>query len=73
MSVEPEKMDVLTKLSEHLDSRNKNFVTIPQTQPIAQTTSGNFFPSLYLSQTIIQSRTHNNRPPLSDMSARKNM
>jgi hypothetical protein len=43
MCDEPEKMDVLTKLSKHLPSRKKIVLTIPQTHPTTQTTSHIFF------------------------------
>ncbi len=45
MRDEPEKMDVLTKLSKHLPSRKIFLVTIPQTHPTTQTTSRIFFPN----------------------------
>ncbi len=70
MCDEPEKMNVLTKLSKHLPSRKKIVLTIPQTHPTTQSTSGNFFPFLYLNQTIIQSHTPKNKLPISDLSAR---
>jgi hypothetical protein len=43
MRDEPEKMDVLTKLSKHLPSRKIFLVTIPQIHPTTQTTSHIFF------------------------------
>ncbi len=45
MRDEPEKMDVLTKLSKHLPSRKFFLVTIPQTHPTTQTTLPIFFPN----------------------------
>ena len=39
MRDEPEKMDVLTKLSKHLPSRKIFLVTLPQIHPTTQTTS----------------------------------
>jgi hypothetical protein len=45
MRDEPEKMDVLTKLSKHLPSRKNFLVTITQTHPTKQTTSSIFFPN----------------------------
>jgi hypothetical protein len=38
MPVEPEKMDALTRLLEHLPSRKKIVLTIPQTHPHNLTT-----------------------------------
>jgi hypothetical protein len=45
MRDEPEKMDVLTKLSKHLPSRKNFLVTTPQTHPTTQSTSHIFFPN----------------------------
>jgi hypothetical protein len=45
MRDEPEKMDVLTKLSKHLPSWKNFLVPIPQTHPTTQTTSRIFFPN----------------------------
>jgi hypothetical protein len=67
MPVESAKKDVLTKLLEHLPSRKKIILTIPQTHPHnlpTMHTSPNF------SQTIIQSCTLTKKHPLSDLSAR---